>query len=196
MRGIQLYLKRVTGGLACVVMLGCVSSPPASHVPTSATALEVSGGVSLGGILVGPDPRLAVTPHLAMSRRLGGSAALSAHEHLNVLPAVNRLGLGVYSQTSAAIGYAWDAGNLSIGPTLSIYAMPACGAVLCGRVVGLGPGAHAQIELYLTSSFGASLSANLDWLGGSSVLLPGSVAAMVLAGPIFRWTYGSRPGSF
>jgi hypothetical protein len=175
-------LKALRPVFACVCI--CVLAT----VPTPAGALEVSGGVSLGGVLIGPDPRLAVSPHLAMSWRLRGSATLSAYEHLNLLPAVTRLGIGVYSQTSAAVGYAWDTGNLSIGPTLSIYDMPACGAVLCGRVVGVGPGGHAQIDVYFAGSLGVSVSANLDWLGGSSLLLPGNVAAMVFAGPVFRWS--------
>jgi len=164
----------------CACALLVISSP--------AEALEVSGGVGLGGVLIGPDPRLAVSPHLAMSWRLGSGAALSAYERLNLLPAATRLGIGIYSQTSAAIGYAWDAGNLSIGPTLSIYSMPACGAVLCGRVVGVGPGGHAQIDVYFAGSLGVSVSANVDWLGGSSPVLRGSVAAMILAGPVFRWS--------
>lgn len=159
--------------------------------PTTVSAFEINGGVSIGGILIGPEPRFAVTPHLGMSWRFGSSVALSVYEHLNLLPAVNRLGTGVYSQSSGMIGYAWDAGNLSIGPTLSVYSMSVCSAVLCGRVVGVGPGGHAQLNVYFAGSFGVSVSANLDWLGGASPLLPGNVAAMVFAGPVFRW--GPKP---
>lgn len=158
-------------------------------VPTSAQALEFSGGVSVGGMLIGPDPRLAVSPHAAVSWQFG-SASLSVDDHLNLLPAVNRLGVGVYNQTSASIGYAWKAGKLSIGPSLAIYSMPACSAALalCGRVLGVGPGGHAQIDVYFAGPLGVSVSANLDWIGGVSLLLPGSVAVMAVAGPILRWS--------
>lgn len=141
----------------------------------------------MGGILLGPAPRLAVTPHASTSWRFASGFALSAHDHVNILPAVNKLGIGVYNQTSIAVGYAWDAGNLSVGPSLSIYSMPACAAGLCGRVVGVGPGAHAQLNVYLAGPLGVSVSANLDWIHGISLVLPGNVAAMVVAGPVFRW---------
>lgn len=157
-------------------------------VPAPAQALEISGGVSVGGILIGPDPRLAVTPHVSISLGLASGFALSAHDLLNILPAVNKLGVGVYNQTSVAIGYAWGAGNVSIGPSLSFYSIPACAAGLCGRVVGMGPGGHAQMNVYFAGPLGVSVSANLDWINGISLVLPAGVAAMVIAGPVVRWS--------
>ena len=156
-------------------------------VPTSARALELSGGVSVGGVLIGPDPRLAVTPHASILWGLANGFTFSVHDHLNILPAVDKLGIGVYNQTSATFGYAWTSGNLSVGPSLSIYAMPACADGWCGRVVGVGPGGHAQMNVYFAGPLGVSVSANLGWLGGVSLVLPGSMAAMVIAGPVFRW---------
>lgn len=154
--------------------------------PNAAQAFEISGGVNVGGILTGTDPRLAVSPHAGVTWQFG-SVALSVRDHLSLLPAVNKLGVGVYNQTSLDVGYAWEAGDLSLGPSLSIYSMPACSAVLCGRVVGVGPGGHAQMDVYLAGPVGVSVSANLDWIGGASLVLSDSVAAMVVAGPIFRW---------
>ena len=148
----------------------------------------MSGGVSFGGLVIGPDPRFAVSPHAGLSWRLGSSAAFSVHEHFNLLPSVTRLGVGFYSQTSGSVGYAWDAGNLSIGPTLSIYSMPACTLMLCGRVTGVGAGGHAQMNVYFAGPLGVSVSAGLDWIGGTSPLLPDGVTAMVVAGPVFRWS--------
>lgn len=156
-------------------------------VPASARALEVSGGVSVGGILIGADPRLAVSPHAGMLWQLG-SVVLSVQDHVNILAAVNKLGVGVYNQTSVSIGYAWKTGDFSIGPSLSIYSMPACAANLCGRVVGVGPGGHAQISVYFAGPLGVSVSVNVDWIGGASSVLSGSVAAMAVAGPVFRWS--------
>lgn len=106
----------------------------------------------------------------------------AVHDLFSILLAVNKDGVGVYNQTAAAIGYAWDNGNLSASPSLSIYSMPACGVDLCGRVVGLSPGGHAQANVYFAGPWGVSVSANLDWIGGKSLVLPGGVAAMVVAG--------------
>lgn len=150
-------------------------------------ALEIHGGVSVGGILIGSEPRLAVTPHASLSWRLMSGLALSVHDQVNILPAANKIGVGVYNHTSVTLGYAWDAGSLSIGPALSIYSVPVCSASLCGRVVGVGPGGFAQVLVYVSGPLGVSVSANLDWLGGASLVLPDNVAATVLAGPVFRW---------
>ncbi len=143
--------------------------------------------MSVGGILIGADPRLAVSPHAGMLWQLG-SVTLSVEDHVNILAAVNKLGVGVYNQTSVCIGYAWKTGNLSIGPSLSIYSMPACTADLCGRVVGVGPGGHAQVSAYFAGPLGVAVSVNVDWIGGASSVLAGSVAAMAIAGPVFRWS--------
>ena len=156
-------------------------------IPTTAHAFEVSGGVSVGGILIGTDPRFAVSPHAGISWGLGSSVDLAVHDQLNILPAVNRLGVGIYNQLSVTVGYAWNAGSVSIGPSLSLYSTPACGVSLCGRVVGVGPGGHAEVNVFFAGPLGASVSANLDWVGGASLALPGGIAAMVTVGPVLRW---------
>jgi hypothetical protein len=161
----------------CAVML----------VSKSAQALEMSGGVGVGGILIGTDPRIAVTPHAGISWRFESGFALSADNLLNILPAVDSLGVGVYNQTSVTIGHAWKKTDLRIGPSLSIYSTPVCARGFCGRVIGLGPGGHAQVNVYIAEPLGVSVSANLDWVGGSSLALPGGVAAMVMIGPVLRW---------
>jgi hypothetical protein len=35
---------------------------------------------------------------------------------------------------------------------------------------------------------GVSVSANVDWIGGRSRVLPGGLAAMIVAGPVLRWS--------
>ena len=72
----------------------------------------------------------------------------AAHEMVSILPPLHGEGVGVYEQTSAVIGYAGETWNLSLGPSFSAYFMPSCGATLCGRVVGVAPGGHAQANLY------------------------------------------------
>jgi hypothetical protein len=154
--------------------------------PAPAAAFELSGGVSLGGILAGTVPRLAVSPHAGIAWRIDGALLLAAQELFSVLPPIGTAGAGVINQTSVALGYASKGGNFSAGPSRSIYSMPACGATLCGRVVGLAAGGHFQADVYLAEPLGVSVSANVDWIGGSSRVLPGGVAATVVAGPVFR----------
>lgn len=156
--------------------------------PTSAEAFELSGGVSLGGVLAGSKPRFAVTPQVGITWRLESGALFAAHEVLSVLPAIDRHGAGVYSQTSAVLGYGTERFNLRVGPALSIYSMPACNrALLCGRVVGVAPGGHVQANLYFVGPLGVSVNASVDYVGGSSPVLPGGVAVTVNVGPVLRW---------
>ncbi|MEP7122996.1 MAG: hypothetical protein ABJE95_18860 [Byssovorax sp.] len=169
------------GAVACVVMVVLVI------VPMPASAVELSSGVSLGAIQIGTVPRLAVSPNLGLMWRMDGGFIFTVHDLFNILPPRNRTGVGVYNHTSTAIGYAWQDGDLSAGPSLSIYSMVACGAKLCGRVAGLAPGGHAQVNVFFYGALGVSASVDVDWVGGRSLVLPGGVAAMVVAGPVIRW---------
>lgn len=154
-----------------------------------ARAFEVSGGVSLGGILAGTVPHLAVSPHVGLAWRIQSGVLFTVHELCSILPPINKAGAGIYNHTSVAIGYTWEKGNFSAGPSLSLYSMPACGNTLCGGpVVGVAPGVHAQTNVYVVGPLGVSVSANVDWVGGRSLVLPGGVAAMVVAGPVLRWS--------
>lgn len=166
----------------CLAGVGMLTMTP------SAGAFELSGGVSVGGILAGTEPHLTVTPHAGLSWPVGGALLLRGLDACSILPAIDKRGVGVYNQVSAAIGYSVKKGDISIGPSLAIYSMPACGATLCGRVGGVAPGGRAQINIYLTSFFGVSVSGSLDWIGGRSFVLPGGVAATVVAGPVLRWS--------
>jgi hypothetical protein len=158
-------------------------------VSIPAGAFELSGGVSLGGFQAGAVPRPAVTPHSGVSWRKESGFLFVVHDLFSILAPINKAGLGVYNKTAVDIGYAWKQVNVSAGPSLSIYSMPACGVTyLCGRVVGVAPGGHAQADVYLSGPVGVSVSANVDWIGGSSAVLPGGVAAMVVAGPVLRWS--------
>lgn len=172
-------------GFRCRWLL-CVSLLLAA--PTSAEAFELSGGVSLGGVLAGTKPRFAVTPQAGMTWRLESGVLFAAHEALSILPATDRHGAGVYNQMSIVVGYGTERLSLRVGPALSIYSMPACNrALLCGRVVGLAPGGQVQANLYFVGPLGVSVSASVDYVGGSSPVLPGSVAVTVNVGPVLRW---------
>lgn len=152
-----------------------------------AEALELRAGVGLGGILLGTVPRFAVSPHVGLSWRRESGLLFALNDNVSIVPATGQLGVGVYNQTGMSVGYVSKDFDISLGPSLSIYSMPACGPTLCGRVVGLAPGGHGQGNFYVSGRLGISVSANLDWVGGRSLVLPGGWAAMIVAGPVFRW---------
>jgi hypothetical protein len=152
-----------------------------------AGAVEIRGGVSVGGFQAGTASRLAVSPHAGLSWRRESGLLFAAHDLFSVLPVARRGGVGIYNQTSLAIGYASKEVDFSVGPTLAIYSMTACGVAVCGRVAGLGPGGQAQLNLFLYGQVGLSANGYVNWLGGRSQALPGGVAAMVVAGPVIRW---------
>jgi hypothetical protein len=115
-------------------------------VSTPAEAVELDGGAGLGGILAGTVPHLAVSPHGDLSWARDNGFLVSIHEMISILPPTSKDGAGVYEQTSVAIWYAAATRNFSIGPSLSIYSMPACGAMLCGRVVGIAPAQRVGVQ--------------------------------------------------
>lgn len=64
--------------------------------------------------------------------------------------------------------------------------MAVCGSVICRRVEGAAPGGHGQIDWYFAEPVGVSVSANVAWYGGNSVVLPGNGAFLVTAGPVLK----------
>jgi hypothetical protein len=157
--------------------------------PMPARAFELTGGVSAGIFQAGILPRLAVAPHVGISWRRESGFLFVVHDLFSVLSPINKAGLGVHNKTSITIGHAWEKVNVSAGPSLSIYSIPACGVTfICGRVVGVAPGGHAQAEMYFAGPLGVSVTANVDWIGGSSAVLRDDVVAMAVAGPVLRWS--------
>lgn len=152
-------------------------------IPATANALEPSFGVSIGGIQVGTDPALAVSPFASLLWRTESGFLLEAHNMFSILPASS---VGIHDRTSVTLGYAWQTGNVSLGPSLSFYSMLACDTRACRRVGGAAPGGHAQTDWYFAGPLGVSLSANVAWYGGGSFVLRGNAAVMVTAGPILR----------
>jgi hypothetical protein len=152
--------------------------------PALAEALELSSGVSVGGIQIGTEPKLAVSPFIGLRWRTQRGILLEAHDMLSFVLGTH---FGVYNRTAAALGFPWKTGSISFGPSLSVYSMPVCSVVICSRVVGVAPGGHAQTDWYFADPLGISVSANLAWASGSSRVLPGSLVVMVTAGPILRF---------
>lgn len=171
--------------LAAGMLLFLASVVPA---PRGAEAVELSAGASAGGILAGRKPRPALSLHGALTWRAESGFLLAFRDMFSVLVAIDEHGAGVHNQTSLMLGYATETASLSVGPCLSLYSMPACNATWrCARVVGLSPGAYLHATLF-TGPVGLSVSASIEWVGGRSDVLPGGVAAMVVAGPVLRWT--------
>lgn len=156
-------------------------------VPRPAEAFDVSGGVSVGGMMAGAVPHFAVTPHLALSWRFESGFSLGVQDLCSILPPRSKLGIGVSNELAASIGYAGEKVSFGLGPSLGIYSMPACGSEYCGRIVGLSPGGHAEAAYYVAGIFGIMIHAEGGWIGGRSLVVPDGFAAMVVAGPVLRW---------
>ncbi|KYF77469.1 hypothetical protein BE11_04565 [Sorangium cellulosum] len=169
-----------------LVLCGCACALVRS-VPAPAHALEFSGGVGVGGIQVGIVPRLAVSPFAGWLWRSEGDFRLEAHNMLSIVPGD---GVGFYDRTAVTLGYVTKTTTVSLGPSLAIYSMPVCGAVICNRVVGVAPGGRAQSEWYFAGPLGVSSSVHVDWAGGSSRVLPGSLVVMATTGPV--WRFGAK----
>ncbi|KYG10458.1 hypothetical protein BE21_11850 [Sorangium cellulosum] len=156
-------------------------------VPMQGEASELSAGVSLGWLQAGTASRLAVGPHAGISWRITREVLFKVHDLCSVVPPIQIGGAGVYNHASVAIGVAWADGDFSGGPSAAIYFMPACGKAMCGRVAGMAVGGHVQTSAYVAGPLGVSVSANVDWVGGSSLVLPGHLSVLVVAGPVLRW---------
>ncbi|WP_438038676.1 hypothetical protein [Sorangium sp. So ce128] len=90
-------------------------------VPAPAQALEFHGGVSVGGIQIGTEPRLAVSPFAGWLWRSEGDLRLEVHNMLSIVPGA---GIGVYDRTAVTLGYATKTTTASLGSSLAIYSMP------------------------------------------------------------------------
>ncbi|WP_437593125.1 hypothetical protein [Sorangium sp. So ce1000] len=99
----------------------------AAPAPAPALALEFSGGVSVGGIQVGTEPKLAVSPFVGWLWRRTGDFRIEVHNVLSIVPGA---GVGVYDRTAVTLGYTTKTGNVSLGPSLSVYMLRVCGAVI------------------------------------------------------------------
>ncbi|WP_437482799.1 hypothetical protein WME75_41570 [Sorangium sp. So ce1014] len=99
-------------------------------VAASAQALEFSGGVSVGGIQVGTEPKLAVSPFSGWLWRKERDFRIEVHNMLSIIPGARE---GVHDRTAVTVGYVAKTGNVSLDPSLSLYSMQVCGAVICDR---------------------------------------------------------------
>lgn len=161
----------------------------ATLAATAVQAAEVNGGVQIGAVAVGREPRLSITPHLGIAVSPGASGFTAAFsEQLGLLP--RRNGVDVVTTTNAGLGWSWERAQISGGFALTIYSLLACGRTLCGTVLGVAPGATLRGDFYLVGPLGVAASATVSWWGGDSFVLPGSVVATGMIGPVLR--FGDR----
>ncbi|MEZ4313444.1 MAG: hypothetical protein R3F14_35935, partial [Polyangiaceae bacterium] len=158
-------LDRIASGALALLLVGRAIEPSRAH------ALEVTGGVQLGGVIIGSSPRFSVSPHVGASVTTEGGFLFALRDIASILPATDIHGAGIYNHTALAIGYAGNGVRVSAGPSLAIYSVAACGTLvnangkrLCSRLSGFSPGLHAQIEYYFLGPLGLSASASVDWL--------------------------------
>ena len=104
-------------------------------VPLRADAFELSGGVSFGGIQIGADPMPALSPFAGLLWRTEAGFLFEAHNMFSIVLGPRE---GVYNRTATNIGYAWKAGKISVGPSLSVLSVPVCAKRICDRVEGGG----------------------------------------------------------
>ncbi len=114
-------------------VLGVLGVCGLAAVPTTAKALEVNFGGSVGAIQVATEPRLAVSPFVGLLWHTEGGLLLAVHNMFSILPGDH---IGLHDRTSAALGYTWPTGDVSLGPSLSFYWMLACDPLACRRVEG------------------------------------------------------------
>lgn len=169
-------LSCVAVGLTCLLGL-----------PRPAGALEVSGTLRLGVFQVGTTSLFAVTPALGLRLGPARGVNLSLQDDLVLFPGP-RNPFGLDNRFSAGVGYSAGDWDVDAGASLSAYWMYACGDALCGRVVGLAPGARVRVSYFPAGFLGVAVSGDVGWYGGRSLVLPGGPAFSVAAGPVFRWT--------
>lgn len=161
-------------------------------VPVAALATEVQLGVSVGGMIAGTVPHLAVSPHGGVGWRFGESFRLGLRDMLSILPAVDPHGVGIHDQVSVSVGFAWDGGEIGVGPSLAVFSVPVCGQSLCARLNGLTAGGGVQASAYFAGFLGASARLDVEWMNGAGDVVPASIVAVLVAGPVFRLGAGSR----
>lgn len=153
-------------------------------------------GVSVAGIRVLTQDRLAGTATATFELRKDSGMSLGVHDDLTILPPTGGKDTlpGVLNRTTFAVGYMWENVSISIGPAVSLYSMAACSPVLCARTKGIAPSVDASLTVYSTSILKGALGVRAvmawDALLGDSAVLANSQLVTVLVGPVYRFGYG------
>ena len=178
-------MRRIDSFLIFLItlLLGC---PRAHADPT----VELSGAAGFGAFVAGVTPgRFAVSPSASFS-------VLDKPWFFVVRDTASFLGatggrFGINNEATIGGGRFWEFVNLSAGLSLAAYSLPVCGALRCGQVYGLAPGASARLDLfgpYLSGGLGVAIDCAGTWITGSASPVWSGVAVRCSAGPILRFT--------
>lgn len=151
-----------------------------------ADAFEVSGTAAFGAFQVGTTTRFAVAPGIAFRFGDVEGVNLTVQDNFVMFPGPGPFGFN--NQTSVGVGYSWKSFDVDVAGSLSAYWMHACGTSLCGRVLGLAPGVRTKVSYFPLDWSGVAVTADVGWYGGSSLVLPGGMAATIVFGPVARWS--------
>ena len=152
--------------------------------------VELSGAAGFGAFVAGVTPgRLVISPSASFSVR-DERWFFVARNTASFLGA-NGGRFGINNETTLGGGRFWDLVNVSAGLSLAAYSLPICGALRCGQVYGLAPGAGARLDLfgpYLSGSLGVTVDCAGIWITGSASPVWSGVSVRCSAGPILRFT--------
>ncbi len=159
------------------LLLGC---PQARADPI----VELSGAAGFGAFVAGVTPgRLAISPSASFSVR--DERWFFVARNTASLLGANGGRFGINNETTLGGGRFWELVNVSAGLSLAAYSLPICGALRCGQVYGLAPGAGARLDLF--GPYLSEVSASR-----STVPARGSRAARLPCGAVSRCA--ARPG--
>lgn len=151
-----------------------------------ASAMGLDLGASAGGFLAGSVPRFSLSPYLTISVPVSGdNFSVGVNEMASLLLATGNHGPGFYNHLTTFGALTWKDGKIVAGPTLALFAMPACGVTWCGNLRGFGAGGSVRVDLF-EKPLGASFGCNVDIPIKSTDLLPHGPALMFFAGGVFR----------
>jgi hypothetical protein len=152
--------------------------------------VEVSGAAGFGAFVAGVTPgRFAISPSASFSVR-DERWFFVARNTASFLGATGGR-FGINNETTLGGGRFWELVNLSAGLSLAAYSLPICGALRCGQVYGVAPGASARLDLfgpYLSGGLGIAIDCAGTWLSGRAAPVWSGVAVRCSAGPILRFT--------
>lgn len=142
-------------------------------------------GLSLGATQIGGSGYFSIGPLIGLLLGASPGPVLSFQNALMLLPVGNDVGFR--DEATVGAGYRGSHVIVAAGAMLAAYRLPICGDRLCGVVVGLAPGAFAEVDVFLRRFVGMSARGTVAWSGGQSLVPSDEVAWSLVTGPVVRW---------
>ncbi len=145
------------------------------------TRWSVATGIVSAGTVSGG---LAVAPLAGYSFKIDESFEFVLTNRV-VITGITYHNIGFINYIMPTIGYTWKDGSLDIGPSLDVIDTILCGnEAFCNRVVGIVPGAQANIGFYRDSVFRGRLGLQID------IHMTYMINGAIYHGPLFSATLG------